>query len=391
MENITTLQKQETFPEPILVSRPFLPPFQEYADTIQQLWDTHYITNNGSFHQQFEKELQSYLSVPHNTLFVNGHMALDIAIKSLQIQGEVITTPFTFVSTTHAIVMNGLTPVFCDIREDDYNIDVTKIEALITERTSAILPVHVFGRPCNVVEIERIAKKYNLKVIYDAAHAFGVRVNGTSIGTFGDVCMFSMHATKIFHSIEGGILTYHNPHFTKVFNQYKNFGIYGPENVELIGLNGKMNEFQAAMGLINLNYISEEIKKRKKITQIYREYLQHIPGIRYVDDEQHVKYNYSYFSIEIDEHCYGNSRDELYEKLKGYNVFTRKYFYPLTSDFTCYHQQFDSWETPIAKQVAERILVLPLYGALSLHDAKKICNIIAEIHYDKLVDAKKKG
>ncbi|KEK20653.1 aminotransferase [Bacillus manliponensis] len=372
------------FPEPILVARPSLPPFEEYTNTIRQLWDSHYITNNGPFHRQFEDELHSYLSVPHSTLFVNGHMALDIAVKAMQLEGEIITTPFTFISTTHAIVANGLTPVFCDICETDYNIDVTKIEALITKRTSAIMPVHVFGHPCNVYEIEKIAKKYNLQVIYDAAHAFGVRVNGESIGSFGDMSMFSMHATKIFHSIEGGVLTYREPQYTKTLNQYKNFGICGPENVELVGLNAKMNEFQAAMGLTNLKYITTEIEKRKQITKLYREKLKKVPGIRYVEEAKDIQYNYSYFSIEVDEHLYGCTRDELYERLKEYNVFTRKYFYPLTTDFTCYNKQFDSWGTPIAKHIAERILVLPLYGGLSLFTVKQICNIIEDIHYNNL-------
>ncbi|MES5954332.1 DegT/DnrJ/EryC1/StrS family aminotransferase [Bacillus fungorum] len=378
MQNNLTLEKLENFHEPVHTALPFLPPFQEYCDAIKHIWESNYLTNNGSLHQNFEQSLTEYLSVPFNSLFVNGHMALDIAIKSLQLTGEVITTPFTFASTTHAIYMNGLTPVFCDINDDDYTMDVTKIEKLITERTSAIIPVHVFGHPCDVYEIERIAKKYNLTVIYDAAHAFGVKINECAIGNFGDISMFSMHATKVFHSIEGGLLTYDDENLRDVFQQYKNFGISGPENVERVGLNAKMNEFQAAMGILNLKYITEEIEKRKKITKIYREKLKDIPGIRYIEEKQNIQYNYSYFSIEINECEYGLNRDQLHEKLKQYNVFTRKYFYPLTSDFACYNKQFDSWETPIAKQIANQILILPLYGSLPIKDAEKICMMIKE-------------
>ena len=319
------------------------------------------------------------MNVEKNTLFVNGHMALDIAIKSLQLTGEVITTPFTFASTTHAISMNGLTPVFCDVNKHDYNLDVSKMEALITEHTSAIIPVHVFGNPCDVYGIERIAKKYNLKVIYDAAHAFGVKLDGKGIGLFGDISMFSMHATKVFHSIEGGLLTYHDERLYEILNQYKNFGIQSSEEVSLVGLNAKMNEFQAAMGIVNLRYIREEMNKRKKIINIYRDKLKSIPGIRFIEEMENVQYNYSYFSIEVDKENYGLDRNQLYERLMSYNVFTRKYFSPLTSDFVCYKNQFDSWKTPIAKEIANKILVLPLYGELQVGDVERICTMIKMI------------
>ncbi|ENQ3079596.1 DegT/DnrJ/EryC1/StrS family aminotransferase [Bacillus cereus] len=367
------------FSKPIYVASPFLPPFQEFSNLIEQIWENRYLTNNGLLHQKFEMELRKYLGAEKNTLFVNGHMALDIAIKSLQLTGEVITTPFTFASTTHAISMNGLTPVFCDVNKHDYNLDASKIESLVTEHTSAIIPVHVFGTPCDVYEIERIAKKYNLKVIYDSAHAFGVKVDGKGIGIFGDISMFSMHATKVFHSIEGGILTYHDEKLYEILNQYKNFGIQSSEDVSLIGLNAKMNEFQAAMGIVNLQYIREEMNKRKKITNIYRDKLKSIPGIRFIEEMENVQYNYSYFFIEIDEASYGLDRNQLYERLMSYNVFTRKYFSPLTSDFICYKDQFDSWKTPIAKGIANTILVLPLYGELQVEEVERICMMIKMI------------
>ncbi|HDX9591109.1 TPA: DegT/DnrJ/EryC1/StrS family aminotransferase [Bacillus pseudomycoides] len=367
------------FSKPIYVTSPSLPPFQEFSNLIKQIWENRYLTNNGLLHQKFEMELRKYLGAEKNTLFVNGHMALDIAIKSLQLTGEVITTPFTFASTTHAISMNGLTPVFCDVNKHDYNLDASKIESLVTEHTSAIIPVHVFGTPCDVYEIERIAKKYNLKVIYDAAHAFGVKVDGKGIGIFGDISMFSMHATKVFHSIEGGILTYHDEKLYEILNQYKNFGIQSSEDVSLIGLNAKMNEFQAAMGIVNLRYIREEMNKRKKIIKIYRDKLKSIPGIRFIEEMENVQYNYSYFSIEIDETSYGLDRNQLYERLMSYNVFTRKYFSPLTSDFICYKDQFDSWKTPIAKGIANTILVLPLYGELQVEEVERICMMIKMI------------
>ncbi|WP_051957393.1 DegT/DnrJ/EryC1/StrS family aminotransferase [Bacillus sp. UNC322MFChir4.1] len=378
-ERRLSIIKIKKFSKPIYVTSPFLPPFQEFSRLIEQIWENRYLTNNGLLHQQFEMEARKYLGVEKNTLFVNGHMALDIAIKSLRLTGEVITTPFTFASTTHAISMNGLIPVFCDVNKHDYNLDVSKIESLITEHTSAIIPVHVFGTPCDVYEIERIAKKYNLKVIYDAAHAFGVKVDGKGIGVFGDISMFSMHATKVFHSIEGGILTYHDETLSEALNQYKNFGYKSSGEVSLVGLNAKMNEFQAAMGILNLRHINEEINRRKKITSMYRNQLKSIPGIRFIEEMENVQYNYSYFSIEVDEAIYGLDRNQLYERLMSYNVFTRKYFSPLTSDFICYKDQYDSGKTPIAKEIANKVLVLPLYGELQVGDVEKICMIIKTI------------
>lgn len=365
----------EKFDSPINVTKAFLPPFEEYINEIKKLWDNHWITNNGKYHNLLQSELEKYLNVSNVSLFSNGHLALDIAIKSLQLTGEVITTPFTFVSTTHAIVMNNLTPVFCDIKLDDFTIDVDKIENLITEKTSAIIPVHVYGTPCDVYKLQKIASKHNLKIIYDAAHAFGVEVNGQSIGDFGDVSMFSLHATKVLNSIEGGFLSYKND-YKRIFNLYKNFGITGPENVESVGLNAKMNEFQAIMGLLNLRYVDDEINKRKKIASIYRDKLKNIIGLYFLNDKENIKNNYSYFPIIIDETKTKINRDTLFEKLKTYNVFTRKYFYPLITDCECYKGKFMNYELPNAKYISDRVLTIPLYGELDMEDARKIADII---------------
>lgn len=378
------MKKIKAFSEPIHVSRPFLPPLSEYTYELMKIWDVYHLTNVGAFHQKFEIELKKYLDVSFNSLFVNGHLALDIAIKALNLTGEVITTPFTFASTTHAIHMNGLKPIFCDINKNDYNIDVTKIEELITEQTSAIIPVHVFGRPCNVSTIDNIASRYNLKVIYDAAHAFGVKINQKGIGIFGDISMFSLHATKVFHSIEGGLLSYSDGDLKERLTQYRNFGIAGPETIKIAGLNAKMNEFQAAMGLLNLKYIEKGIEKRKALTILYREKLMTIPGIRYVEEKSGIRYNYSYFSIEVDASIYGINRDDLYTQLINYNVYTRKYFYPLTSELECYNGLFDVTLTPIAKNVSKNILILPLYSDLQFEDVEKICEIIKSIYLDNI-------
>ncbi|WCN38156.1 DegT/DnrJ/EryC1/StrS family aminotransferase [Aneurinibacillus uraniidurans] len=366
----------ECFEKPIMVTKSFLPPMEEYTEKIGEIWASAWLTNNGKFHNEFEKGLKKRLGVNEASLFVNGHLALETAIKTLKIKGEIITTPFTFASTTHAIINRGLEPVFCDIEEGTFNIDPEKIENLITEKTSAILPVHVFGNPCNVKKIQEIAKRYNLKVIYDAAHAFGVKVNDVGIGKFGDISMFSMHATKVFHSIEGGVLTYSNDKYKSEIELLKNFGISGPESVELTGINAKMNEFQAAMGIVNLNYIDEQIDKRKLITNKYRSLLSKIKGIKYLEDMEGVQHNYSYFPVLIDKEEYGLDRDELHEKLKEYNVFTRKYFYPLCTDFKCYRNYNDLYKLPVARYVADRVLTLPIYSDLELKDVEHICEII---------------
>ena len=358
----------------IQVTRSSMPEFEEYIEEIRELWDTHWLTNMGTKHKNLESQLLDYLNVPNITLFTNGHLALECIIAALDLRGEVITTPFTFASTTHAIVRNGLKPVFCDINPDDYTIDVEKIESLITEKTSAIIPVHVYGNVCDVEAIDRIAKKHNLKVIYDAAHTFGVTVNGQGIGTFGDASMFSFHATKVFNTIEGGAVTYNDSSIKQVLNDLKNFGITGPETVEYVGGNAKMNEFQAAMGICNLRHVNSEIIKRKKVVERYIENLKHITGIQLSKKQVDVESNYAYFPVVFD--GYKMTRDEVFEKLKDNDIVARKYFYPLTNSFECYKDQYDVDETPVAKYIAERVLTLPLYADLALEDVDRICEII---------------
>ncbi|ETT65586.1 aminotransferase [Paenibacillus odorifer] len=366
---------------PVNVTKTYMPPFSEFTAEIERLWNNSWITNNGELHQEFEKKLIDFLSINNVSLLVNGHMALETAIKTLGITGEVITTPFTFASTTHAIVNNNLKPVFCDIDLSDYNIDCTKIEALINENTSAIMPVHVFGTPCNVDAIERIAQKYNLKVLYDAAHAFGVEINGKPISQFGDISMFSLHATKLFHSIEGGVLVYKNDEYKRIIDLYKNFGISGPETVEIVGYNAKMNEFQAAMGLVNLNHVQENIEKRKLVTERYVDLLGEIPGISLLDyKKSNIVYNYSYFPIVIDKEKYGVSRNTLYEILRDNNIFTRKYFYPLATDYSCFKEEYSNIELPNAKKISDNILTLPIYPDLSYDIVDLICKNIDIIH-----------
>ena len=351
-----------------------MPEFEEYIEEIRELWDTHWLTNMGSKHKSLESQLLDYLKVPNITLFTNGHLALECIIAALNLRGEVITTPFTFASTTHAIVRNGLKPVFCDINPDDYTIDVEKIESLITEKTSAIIPVHVYGNVCDVEAIDRIAKKHNLKVIYDAAHTFGVTVNGQGIGTFGDASMFSFHATKVFNTIEGGAVTYNDSSIKQVLNDLKNFGITGPETVEYVGGNAKMNEFQAAMGICNLRHVNGEIIKRKKVVERYIDNLKDITGIKLSKEQVDVESNYAYFPVVFD--GYKMTRDGVFEKLKDNDIVARKYFYPLTNSFECYKDRYDVDETPVAKYIAERVLTLPLYADLALEDVDRICVII---------------
>lgn len=359
---------------PIQVTRSSMPDFEEYTEEIKDIWDSHWLTNMGVKHKQLEAELLKYLDTPNVVLFTNGHLALESAIAVFNLTGEVITTPFTFASTTHAIVRNGLKPVFCDINFDDYTIDVDKIESLITDKTSAIIPVHVYGNICNVKEIERIAKKHNLKVIYDAAHAFGVTADGTSVANFGNASIFSFHATKVFNTIEGGAVTFKNSDLRKTLNDIKNFGITGPESVEYVGGNAKMNEFQAAMGICNLRHVDKEIRKTKAVVERYVERLSNVAGIKICKTQAGVKKNYAYFPVVFD--GYRLNRDEVFEKLKTQNIFARKYFYPLTNSFECYKGRFDVQKTPVAKYIADRVLTLPLYADLALEDVDRICNII---------------
>ena len=351
-----------------------MPPYEEFIEEIRPLWDSAWLTNMGEFHERLEHELIEYLGVDDLLLFVNGHSALEMVIQAFELTGEVITTPFSFASTTHAISRNGCTPVFCDIREEDYTIDPEKIEALITDRTTAIVPVHVYGTLCDTEAIEAIAKKHGLKVIYDAAHAFGVQKNGIGAGQFGDASMFSFHATKVFHTIEGGAVAFHEPWLRKRLQFLKNFGITGPENVEFIGGNAKMNEFQAAMGLCNLRHLSGEIEKRRLVTERYRSHLEGVKGIRMLAPQQGVTPNYAYFPVTFD--GFAKSRDEVFAALAEQGIGSRKYFYPLINDYECYRDQHSSSETPVAKYVADRVLTLPCYADLALEDVDRICRLI---------------
>lgn len=360
--------------KPIQVTQSSMPDFEEFTEEVRDLWESRWLTNMGIKHQQLEMSLEKYLKTPNVMLFSNGHLALENALAALNLTGEVITTPFTFASTTHAIVRSGLTPVFCDIHPDDYTMQTDDLENLITEKTSAIIPVHVYGNVCNTKEIERVANKYNLKVIYDAAHAFGITVDGKGIANFGDVSMFSFHATKVFNTIEGGALTFKDLRIKEVLNAYKNFGITGPENVEVIGGNAKMNEFQAAMGLCNLRQVDQEIRKRKKVFERYVEHLQDVKGIQLSLPKKGVISNYAYFPVLFD--GYWQSRDDIHEELKKNHIFSRKYFYPLTNSFACYQDRYKVEETPVAQYIAERILTLPLYADLALEDVDRICNIV---------------
>lgn len=361
----------------INVTRSSMPGFEEYCDEIKGLWESRWLTNSGAKHQALQKELKSYLDVEEIELFCNGHMALETAIQAMNLSGEIITTPFTFASTTNAIVRNGLKPVFCDIEPDTYTIDANKIEALITEKTCAIVPVHVYGNVCDVEAIAKIAEKHNLKVIYDAAHAFGVKYKGQGIASFGDASMFSFHATKVFHTIEGGAVCFKDASLGKKLAKLKKFGISGPESVEFAGGNAKMNEFAAAMGLCNLRHIDEEIGKRKHAVERYRERLSEVPGVTLCQLQENVQSNYAYFPVVFDKEIFGLSRDEVMDNLAKEGIGARKYFYPLTNTFDCYKSEHNAKEeTPVALDISKRVLTLPLYADLDAQTVDKICDVI---------------
>lgn len=359
----------------INVTRSSMPEFEEYIEEIKDLWQSRWLTNMGVKHNTLQDRLCEYLSVKNISLFTNGHLALEAAIAVMGLTGEVITTPFTFASTTQAIVRNGLTPVFCDIDPENYTIDVSKIENLITDKTSAIIPVHVYGSVCDAEAIDRIATKYNLKVIYDAAHTFGVRIGNRGIASYGDASMFSFHATKVFNTIEGGCVAYSDSTLTDKLQIQKNFGMCGEEYPEVAG-NAKMNEFQAAMGLCNLRHVDGEIEKRKNVVNRYIERLSSIAGITPWKEQQGVTHNYAYFPVVFDKVVFGKSRDEVAEQLGKEGIFARKYFYPITNEFDCYKGRFELQETPIAKKISEQVLTLPLYADLDLAEVDRICDII---------------
>lgn len=363
----------------INVTRSSMPDYDEYCEEIKRLWESHWLTNAGAEHQRLQIELEKYLGIPHVVLYANGHLALENAISALSLPkgGEVITTPFTFASTTHAIVRNGLIPVFCDIKEDDFTMDPRKLETLITDRTVAIVPVHVYGNMCDVDEIDRISLKYGLKVVYDAAHAFAVKYKGISSACFGDASMFSFHATKVFNTIEGGAVCFKNDSWVQPLNDLKNFGINGL-SVCYVGGNAKMNEFQAAMGICNLRHLAAEISKRKTVVERYQERLSGVDGIKLSRVQENVESNYAYFPVVFEDYKY--TRNEVFAMLEKQGVIARKYFYPLTNSFECYRNYSTAGveKTPIAQHIALRVLTLPLYADLTLEDVDRICDIILD-------------
>ena len=368
--------------EKILVTRSSMPKFEEYVEMIHPLWDSHWLTNMGDFHKELEQKLKEYLKVPNLSLMVNGHMALELVIQAMGFPegSEVITTPFTFISTTHAIIRNKLSPVFCDIKLSDYTIDENRIEELITEKTVAILPVHVYGNICNVEKIKQIADKYNLKVIYDAAHAFGETVNGVGIGNFGDASVFSFHATKVYNTIEGGAVTFRDESLYKKLYNLKNFGIRSEEVVAEVGSNAKMNEFCAAMGLCNLKYIEPNIKARKELIEYYMSKLRDAKGIRLcARDTENVEYSYGYFPILFEPEICGQAmRDKVYERLIKENIYPRKYFYPITPDATCFKNKYKNIRLENARYAGTNILVLPLYPELDKAVIDEVVRMIKE-------------
>lgn len=359
----------------ILVTSPLLPDLQDFNEYLRQIWDSKWLTNNGSFHQQFEKALAEYLGVEYISVFTNGTLPLITALQALGLKkGEVITTPYSFVATTHSIWWNQLKPVFVDVEPTTGNIDPAKIEAAITENTVAIMPVHVYGQPCDNERIDAIAKRHNLKVIYDAAHAFGVCKKGKSILEWGDVSTLSFHATKVFGTIEGGALICHSAEMKHQIDNLKNFGFRGEIVVEAPGINGKMDEVRAAFGLLNLKQIDAAIEARHNVAMRYREVIDKIEGLSYLVEQSDIRYNYGYFPIFVDEARYGISRDALYEKLKANNIFGRRYFYPLISTFDPYNTYSSAApeNLPIATKMAEQVLCLPMHHALSEEDVKRI-------------------
>lgn len=368
---------------PIFVTRPSMPSLEDYIEEIKPIFESHILTNMGPVHEKFLHQLKDYLQVPELSLFVNGHLALEMAIQALGLKelgekfggGEVITTPFTFVSTTHAIARNNLSPVFCDIRESDYCIDPDKIEELITEKTVAIIPVHVYGNICDVEKIDAIAKKHNLKVIYDGAHAFGETYKSVGVGNFGDATMFSFHATKVFNTIEGGAIAFHDKEYGVPLRELKNFGIHGEESIPAIGGNAKLDEFRAAMGICNLKRMAECIRERKRVHDRYYELLGNVDGIVLSKAQTDVKYNYAYLPVLFDKEKFGKSRDDVYTQLKGNGIYSRKYFYPAINDLKCY-ERYHEQLTPVAHSVSQNILTLPIYEGLALEDINGICETI---------------
>jgi dTDP-4-amino-4,6-dideoxygalactose transaminase len=361
------------------VTRPFLPPLKEFIPYLEDIWKRGRLTNKGPFHDAFEKALCDYLGIKYISLFANGTLALVTALQALRITGEVITTPFSFVASTHSLHWNGIRPVFCDIEPDTFTLDYKKIEAAITPQTTAILPVHVYGNPCKVDVIEEIAGIYGLKVIYDAAHTFSVKLNGGSILNYGDLSVLSFHATKVFNTFEGGAIICHDKTMKRRIDYLKNFGFAGEVTVVGPGINGKMNEIQSAFGLLQLKYIDKVIKKRRLIVLQYREKLSEIKGLSFLTDQKMVKHNYAYFPILINEPEYGRSRDDIYEELKRNNIYARRYFYPLISHFPTYRGLPSSLKNnlPVAEKISRSVICLPIYPDLKDYEIKKVVSILS--------------
>lgn len=364
--------------EQITVTSPLLPDLAEFNDLLKEIWNNKWITNNGSFHRQLEKALAEYLKVPYVSLFTNGTLPLITALQALRITGEVITSPYSFVATTHALWWNGIKPVFVDIDPATGNLDPEKIEAAITPKTTAIMPVHVYGKPCDTVAIQAIADKYGLKVIYDAAHAFGVEVNGESILNAGDMSTLSFHATKVYNTIEGGAMVMHDEKTKQRIDYLKNFGFANEVEVVAPGINSKMDEIRAAYGLLNLRQVDDAIAARQRVAQAYRKGLHDVEGITFFDDMPGVRHNYSYFPIFVDAEKYGRTRDELYFAMREQNVLGRRYFYPLISEFTTYRglPSAAPENLPQAHRMANTVICLPMHHALSEEDVERIIKCI---------------
>ena len=364
--------------KPIYVTSPLLPSLEDFTFLLKEIWESKMLTNNGNFHQKLEEELAKYLKVPYLSLFTNGTLPLITALQAMRITGEVITTPFSFVATTHSLWWNGIKPVFVDIEPETCNLDPSKIEAAITPRTTAIMPVHVYGKPCKTKEIQEIANKYGLKVLYDAAHAFGVEINGESILNFGDMATLSFHATKVYNTLEGGALVVHDEQTKKRIDYLKNFGFASETEVVAPGINSKVDEVRAAYGLLNLKQVDHAINSRRKVAIRYRDELQGVKGITFFNDIPGVRHNYSYFPIFINAEEYGMTRDELYFKMKEHNVFGRRYFYPLISTFSTYRglDSANPDNLPIATQMSNNVICLPMHHALSENEVEYILQII---------------
>lgn len=358
----------------ITVTSPLLPDLKEFETLLEDIWQRKWLTNNGHYHQELEKALAEYLKVPYISLFTNGTLPLITALQALRITGEVITTPYSFVATTHALWWNGIKPVFVDIEPETGNLDPNKIEAAITPKTTAIMPVHVYGKPCKTKEIQEIADKYGLKVIYDAAHAFGVEVNGKSILNEGDISTLSFHATKVYNTVEGGAMVMHDEKTKKRIDYLKNFGFAGETEVIAPGINSKMDEIRSAYGIINLKQVDSAIASRRQTAIKYRDALHNVEGITFFDDMPGVKHNYSYFPIFVDAEKFGMTRDELYAKMKGLNVLGRRYFYPLISEFSTYRglESAKPENLPVAHKMAEEVICLPMYAGLTDEDVERV-------------------